>query len=109
MPLTRTEEWRTVPTNCSRTLGSCGPSARRKIVFTHNVDKQVGWIAIFSSLGVAIAAAIVLAAAAPAQVQTDDTAVNLVSAASGKCLQPINQSHNQGDAVVQQTCNGSAA
>jgi len=78
-------------------------------VFTHNVDKQVGWIAIFSSLGVAIAAAIVLAAAAPAQVQTDDTAVNLVSAASGKCLQPINQSHNQGDAVVQQTCNGSAA
>jgi hypothetical protein len=77
-------------------------------VFTLNVDKQGGRGAIFSSLGVAIAVATFLAAA-PAQVQTDDTAVNLVSGTNGKCLQPINQSHTQGDAIVQQTCNGSTA
>jgi hypothetical protein len=35
--------------------------------------------------------------------------VNLISTSSGKCLQPIQQSQNQGDAFVQQTCNGSAA
>jgi hypothetical protein len=31
---------------------------------------------------------------------TEDDIVNLVSTANGKCLQPINRSHNQGDAIV---------
>jgi hypothetical protein len=42
-------------------------------------------------------------------VKAEDPIVKLVSAASGKCLQPIDQSHNRGDAIVQQTCNGGAA
>jgi hypothetical protein len=39
----------------------------------------------------------------------EDAIVKLVNAESGKCLQPINGSLNQGDAIVQQPCNGSAA
>jgi hypothetical protein len=35
--------------------------------------------------------------------------VKLVSAESGKCLQPVNGSLTQGQAIVQQTCNGSVA
>jgi hypothetical protein len=55
----------------------------------------------------AIATAAVLAVAPPAR--AEDAIVKLVSSASGKCLQPVNGSHNQGDAIVQVTCNGSAA
>jgi Ricin-type beta-trefoil lectin domain-like len=79
-------------------------------VFSINIDKEGRWIAGFS-LGVVIAGAfaVSLQIHGQAQVQTQDDVVNLVSAASGKCLQPVNQSHNQGDAIVQQTCNGSAA
>jgi ricin-type beta-trefoil lectin protein len=57
------------------------------------------------------AAAITIAAglaAAPAA-QAEDPIVKLVSAQNGKCLQPINGSSNAGDAVVQETCNGSDA
>jgi hypothetical protein len=39
----------------------------------------------------------------------EDAIVKLVSAENGKCLQPINGSLNQGDAIVQQPCNGSVA
>ena len=59
------------------------------------------------SLTVAMAIVAVLMAAAPAR--AEDAIVKLVSAANGKCLQPINGSRNQGDAIVQETCNGSAA
>ncbi len=48
-----------------------------------------------------------LAAASPAQ--AEDQIVKLVSVENGKCLQPINGSPNQGDAIVQQPCNGSVA
>jgi len=80
-------------------------------VFSINVEKRGYWIAIFS-LSLAIAVAILLVVAplhAPAQVPTDDSIVSFVSAASGKCLQPINEFRNQGDAIVQQTCNGRVA
>jgi hypothetical protein len=77
-------------------------------VFALNVDKQAGRIAGFS-LAILIAVAVVLVAPGRGQTQTEDYIVNLVSSSSGKCLQPIQQSHNQGDAIVQQTCNGSAA
>jgi hypothetical protein len=75
-------------------------------LFSLNVDKQARWIASLS-LSVAIAIAAVFAVAAP--VRAEDPIVKLVSTASGKCLQPINQSHNRGDAIVQKTCNGSIA
>ena len=39
----------------------------------------------------------------------EDAIVKLVSAASGKCLQPVNGSSTQGDAIVQESCNGSVA
>lgn len=81
-------------------------------MFSHIVNKP-GRLHTRISLSIAIAISVVFAVAiriqAPAQVQTEDYIVNLVNVASGKCLQPINQSHNQGDAIVQQTCNGSAA
>jgi len=48
-----------------------------------------------------------LVVAAPAK--AEDAIVKLVSGANGKCLQPINGSRKQGDAVVQEACNGSAA
>jgi Ricin-type beta-trefoil lectin domain-like len=41
--------------------------------------------------------------------RAEDDIVKLVSSANGKCLQPVNGSHNQGDAIVQDTCNGSTA
>ena len=59
------------------------------------------------SLTITIAAAAVLAVAAPAR--AEDAIVKLMSAANGKCLQPVNGSRNQGDAIVQATCNGSTA
>jgi hypothetical protein len=71
-------------------------------VFSVKNDKPARWIAS-SSLSVAIAIAAVLAVTPP--VKAEDPIVKLVSAASGKCLQPIDQSHNRGDAIVQQTCN----
>lgn len=77
-------------------------------MFALNVDKQAGRIAVFL-LAIVIAIAVVLVAAGQGQVQTEDYIVNLISSSSGKCLQPIQQSHNQGDAIVQQTCNGTAA
>ncbi len=55
----------------------------------------------------ALASAAGLAAAPPAQ--AEDAIVKLVSVQSGKCLQPINGSANQGDAIVQMTCNGARA
>jgi uncharacterized protein (DUF2147 family) len=59
------------------------------------------------SLTITIAAAAVLTVAAPAR--ADDAIVKLMSAANGKCLQPVKGSRNQGDAIVQATCNGSTA
>ena len=58
-------------------------------------------------LTAAIATAAVFTVASPAP--AEDAIIKLVSSASGKCLQPVNGSHNQGDAIVQVTCNGSAA
>ena len=57
------------------------------------------------------AAAITTAAvpAAPLPAQAEDQIVKLVSAENGKCLQPVNVSLNQGDAIVQQSCNGGTA
>ena len=42
-------------------------------------------------------------------VHGEDPIVRLVSVQNGKCLQPINGSHNLGDAIVQMACNGSSA
>ena len=39
----------------------------------------------------------------------EDAIVKLVSGKNGKCLQPVNGSLTQGDAIVQQPCNGSVA
>lgn len=55
----------------------------------------------------AITTAAALAATSPAQ--AEDPIVKLVSVKNGKCLQPVNGSLNQGDAIVQQPCNGSVA
>jgi hypothetical protein len=48
-----------------------------------------------------------LAVALPAQ--AEDPIVKLVNSQSGKCLQPLNGSSVQGVAIIQMTCNGSAA
>ena len=56
---------------------------------------------------VAITTASGLAVASPAH--AEDAIVKLVSAESGKCLQPVNGSLSQGQAIVQETCNGSVA
>jgi len=56
---------------------------------------------------VAVATASSLVAAAPAQ--AFDTIVKLVSQSSGKCLQPMGGSTEQGTLIVQVTCNGSIA
>jgi hypothetical protein len=55
----------------------------------------------------AITAAAGLAVAPPAH--AEDAIVKLVSAESGKCLQPVNGTHIQGEPIVQETCNGSVA
>jgi len=47
--------------------------------------------------------------AASSLAQAEDPIVKLVSVQNGKCLQPVNGSFNQGDAIVQETCNGSMA
>ena len=57
------------------------------------------------ALGITITAGL----AVPTAAHAEDAIVKLVSASNGKCLQPINGSHNQGDAIVQQPCNGSTA
>ena len=54
-----------------------------------------------------IAAASVVTASLPAR--AEDQIVKLVSSENFKCLQPINGSRNQGDAIVQAPCNGSLA
>lgn len=41
--------------------------------------------------------------------RAEDPIVKLVSSESSQCLQPINGSPNQGDAIVQAPCNGSLA
>ncbi len=53
--------------------------------------------------------AVATALVSPILARAEDEIVKLVSAANGKCLQPINGSHNQGDPVVQETCDGSLA
>jgi hypothetical protein len=55
----------------------------------------------------AIATGSSLAVASPSQ--ADNPIVQLQSNASGKCLQPVNRSPNQGAAIVQETCNGSVS
>jgi len=74
-------------------------------VLSFKADKQFRWVA---SLSLTLASAIVIFTVA-APVKAEDPIVKLVSTTSGKCLQPINQSHNRGDAIVQKVCNGSAA
>jgi hypothetical protein len=54
-----------------------------------------------------VAAFACAAAAAPAH--AEDLIVKLVSASSGKCLQPLGGSSDRGVAIVQQTCDGSVA
>ena len=62
------------------------------------------------SIKLSLAAVTVLGVmAAVPHAHAEDAIVKLVSAQNGKCLQPINGSHNQGDAIVQQPCNGSTA
>jgi hypothetical protein len=55
----------------------------------------------------AITTASSLAVASPAH--AEDAIVKLVSVESGKCLQPVNGSLIQGQAIVQEACNGSVA
>lgn len=55
----------------------------------------------------AITGAAALTLASPAR--AENPIVKLVSASNGKCLQPINSSRTQGDAIVQEACNGSTA
>jgi hypothetical protein len=62
-------------------------------------------VTLFSAAAIATAAG--LAVASPGH--AEDQIVKLVSAGNGKCLQPVNGSPNQGDAIVQQSCNGSVA
>src|SRR5579872_1867734 len=69
------------------------------------MSKRVGILLSLAS-GMMIA---VYVAVPPTAVHAEDAIVKLVSAQNGKCLQPVNGSHNQGDAIVQQPCDGSAA
>lgn len=57
------------------------------------------------------AAATTIASGIPAAslARAEDPIVRLVSVEDAKCLQPVNGSLNQGDAIVQQPCNGSVA
>lgn len=48
-----------------------------------------------------------LAVTSPAQAA--NPIVKLVSVQNGKCLQPVNESTSQGDAIVQMTCSGRPA
>jgi hypothetical protein len=61
------------------------------------------------TLSFAAAMATTFNLAATPLARADDPIVKLVSVSNGKCLQPINGSHTQGDAIVQETCNGSTA
>jgi hypothetical protein len=45
-----------------------------------------------------------LAVSSPAQ--AEDPIVKLVSVQNGKCLQPVDETHGAGEAIVQMTCNG---
>lgn len=55
----------------------------------------------------AIATASALTLISPAR--AEDQIVKLMSASNRLCLQPINDSRTQGDAIVQMPCNGSTA
>jgi Ricin-type beta-trefoil lectin domain len=55
----------------------------------------------------AVAIATTAGLAVPSPARAEDEIVKLVSDSVGKCLQPINGSLNQGDAIVQQPCDGS--
>jgi hypothetical protein len=67
----------------------------------HNHGHRKFWL----TLTIVTAAVLTIAPRARAE----DAIVKLVSSTNGKCLQPVNGSHNQGDAIVQATCNGSTA
>src|SRR5258708_1756472 len=56
-----------------------------------------------------LAAAIATAGLAGGCAPVEDPIVKLVSVANGQCLQPVNGSLQQGDAIVQQPCSGSTA
>jgi Ricin-type beta-trefoil lectin domain-like len=60
-------------------------------------------------LCVAVAATTAVGVAAPSPAHTEDAIVKILSVENAKCLQPINGSPNQGDAIVQQPYNGSVA
>lgn len=57
----------------------------------------------------AFAASIVAGALGVSSARAEDSIVKLVSVSSGMCLQPIKGSTVQGDAIVQQPCDGSVA
>jgi hypothetical protein len=63
---------------------------------------------LFARLLLVVAVVIAILAFA-STAQAEDPIVKLVSSQSGKCLQPLNGSSVQGVAIVQMTCNGSAA
>jgi hypothetical protein len=66
--------------------------------------RTVSLLKLFSTAAIATP---LLWVVAPAY--AEDPIVKLVSAQSAKCLQPVNGSTDQGAAIVQQTCNGTAA
>ena len=55
------------------------------------------------------AAITVASAAAPRATRAENPIVKLVNGENAKCLQPVHGSTNRGDAIVQQSCNGSVA
>jgi hypothetical protein len=82
-----------------------GRNARRGMQAA--ASRLAGWIASLMLVAMALATAGGAAAGTPAPAPTQ--VVTLMSVSSGECLQPINGSLTQGDAVVQQRCDGSAA
>jgi len=62
-------------------------------------------VTLLSAAAIATAGGLAVASSARAE----DQIIRLVNASNGKCLQPGNGSPNQGDAIVQQSCNGSIA
>jgi hypothetical protein len=68
---------------------------------SRKMSARIHWI-----LAAVITTGAFLAGASPSLAA--DTFVTLVSSENGKCLQPVNGGTNPGDAIVQETCNGSA-
>jgi Ricin-type beta-trefoil lectin domain-like len=62
---------------------------------------------MITTLAAATVSAAALTVAPPAR--AEDPIVKLTSGETWQCLQPINGSLNQGDAIVQEPCNGSLA